>query len=290
MGATGLVGRALCASLERAGVKVTRYSRSARPGFAYWDPERSQIDREPLAHCDAVVNLAGEGLGDKRWSKARKQALRDSRLHSTALLARTIAEVPDPPSVLVNVSAVGYYGDRGQEAVYEDSAPGSGFLAELCERWEQATAVAAQAGVRVVIPRMGVVLTPEGGALGKLLPVFRLGLGGRIGSGRQHMPWIAMPDAISVLRFLIVSRDISGPVNAVAPETTTSAQFTNALAHALHRPALFPLPGIALRAALGELSETLLEGADVRPRVLEQAGFRFELPRLEDALEALLPR
>ncbi|HEX7477833.1 MAG TPA: TIGR01777 family oxidoreductase [Polyangiales bacterium] len=289
LGATGMLGRALCASLEQAGVKVTRYSRAERPGFAHWNPDRNELDRAPLERADAVVNLAGEGIADKRWTKARKRVLRESRVHSTALLARTLAELSDPPSVLVNASAVGFYGDRGEEAVYEDSPAGTGFLAELCEQWEQATAPAARAGIRVAIPRIGVVLTPEGGALAKLLPVFRLGLGGNIGSGEQHMPWIALPDAVSVLRFLIVSRDLSGPVNAVAPEATTNEHFTDALARATHRPAFMPVPSLALRAVLGELSEALLEGANVRPRVLEQAGFRFELPRLEDALDALLP-
>ncbi len=288
MGATGLLGRALCASLERAGVAVTRYSRSPRPGFAHWDPARGEIDRAPLERADIVVNLAGEDVAEKRWTPARKQLLRDSRVQSTALLARTLSELSDPPRALVNASAVGYYGDRGEDAVFEDSAPGSGFLPELCQAWEAATAPAARAGIRVVLPRIGLVLTPDGGILRRLLPVFRLGAGGMIGSGEQYMPWIAMPDAVSLLRFLMVATDVRGPVNAVAPEATRNAHFTEVLAKTVHRPAFLPVPGFALKLAFGELGQSLITGANVRPRVLEQVGFRFEYPRLEDALEALV--
>lgn len=286
MGASGLVGRAFCASLEHAGVKVTRYSRTARPGFAHWDPARGEIDRAPLEKADMVVNLAGEGIADKRWTEQRKALLRDSRLQSTGLLARTLTELETPPRAMVNVSAVGFYGDRGQEAVYEESPAGSGFLAELCQAWEAASAPAARAGIRVVIPRFAPVLTPDGGMLGKLLPIFRSGVGGRIGSGEQFMPWIALADAVSLLRFLMASQ-LRGPVNAVAPEATTNAHFTETLAHRLHRPAMLPVPAFALKAVFGELSQAMLTGANVRPRVLEQAGFRFDYPRLEDALDAL---
>jgi uncharacterized protein len=289
MGASGLLGRALCASLEHAGVKVTRYSRSARPGFAHWNPARGEIDRAPLEAADMVVNLAGEGLADKRWSAARKVLLRESRVQSTELLARTIASLPDPPRALVNASAVGFYGDRGEEAVFEDSPVGKGFLAEVCQAWEQATLPAARAGVRVVIPRFGPILTPEGGMLRRLLPLFRSGVGGRIGNGEQFMPWIALTDAVSLMRFLMASQ-IKGPVNAVAPEATTNAHFTDTLARALHRPAMLPVPAFALKAAFGELSQALLTGANVRPRVLDQAGFRFDYPRLEDALDQMLGR
>lgn len=288
MGATGLLGRALCASLEQAGVQVTRYSRGARPGFAHWDPARGEIDREPLERADIVVNLAGEDIGKKRWTTARKQELRDSRVQSTELLARTLSELRDPPRALVSISAIGYYGDRADEAVYEDSPPGQGFLAELCQAWEDATHPAARVGIRVVIPRMGLVLTPLGGVLQRLLPVFRMGVGGVLGTGTQYMPWIALPDAISLLRFLMASPEMRGPVNAVAPEATTNAHFTEALARAVGRPAIVPVPGFALKLAFGELGQTLLTGANVRPRALEQAGFRFEYPRLEDALEALV--
>jgi uncharacterized protein (TIGR01777 family) len=287
MGATGLLGRALCAALERAGVRVTRYSRSSRPGYAIWDPARGEIDAKPLASADAVVNLAGEGLADKRWTDKRKQLLRDSRIQSTWLLSRTLAGLETPPKVLLNASAVGYYGHRGEEAVYEESPPGRGFLAELCQAWEAAVRPAADRGVRVVMPRFGIVLTPEGGALARLLPIFRAGVGGRLGSGQQFMPWIALQDAVSVLRFLMGAQHVRGPINTVAPEATTNAHFTDTLAHVLHRPAFLPVPNFALKTAFGELSQALLEGANVRPRVLELTGFRFDYPRLEDALEAL---
>lgn len=288
MGATGMLGRALCAALERAGVRVTRFSRSARPGFAIWDPSRGEIDAKPLATADAVVNLAGEDLADKRWTDKRKQQLRDSRIQSTWLLARTLAGLETPPKVLVNASAVGYYGHRGEEAVYEESPPGRGFLAELCQAWEAAVRPAAERGMRVVTPRFGIVLTPDGGALARLLPIFRAGVGGRLGSGQQFMPWIALQDAVSVVRFLMGAQHVRGAVNTVAPEATTNEHFTETLAHVLHRPAFLPVPNFAIKTVFGELSQALLEGANVRPRVLEQTGFRFDYPRLEDALEALV--
>lgn len=288
MGATGMLGRAMCAALERAGVRVARYSRSARPGFAHWDPQRGEIDLEPLARSQAVVNLSGENLADQRWTEARKQLLRDSRIQSTLLLSRSLAKLETPPRVLLNVSAVGYYGDRGPDAVFEDSRPGRGFLAELCQAWEDATGPAAERGIRVVIPRLGVILSPDGGILARLTPIFRLGLGGRLGSGQQFMPWIALQDAVSVLRFLLGANQMRGPVNCVAPEATTNEVFTETLAHVLRRPAILPVPNFAIKTVFGELSQALLEGANVRPRALELSGFRFDYPRLEDALEAIL--
>ena len=288
MGASGLLGRALCASLERAGVEVQRFSRGSRPGFVHWDPATGELDANCFNGVDAVVNLSGEDLAERRWTPARKRELRDSRVVSTQLLARRLSELEQPPRVLVNASAVGYYGHRGEEAVYEESPPGKGFLAELCQAWEQATAPAAARGTRVVMARFGIVLTTEGGALARMLPVFRLGLGGRFGSGQQFMPWISMTDAVSVVRFLMGAQTISGPVNCVAPEATTNEQFVETLSIVVRRPAWFTVPNFALRSALGELSQALLEGANVRPRVLEQAGFRFDYPRLEDALEAIV--
>jgi uncharacterized protein len=287
MGATGFMGRALCAALERSGVTVHRYSRAARPGFSQWDPSSGQIDAEPMNGADAVINLAGEDLAASRWTPARKVALRESRVMSTQLVARAISELSQPPSVLVNASAVGFYGDRGADAVHEHSPAGHGFLAELCQAWEAATAPASQRGVRVVIPRFGVVLSADGGALARMLPLFRLGLGGRLGSGQQFMPWISLTDAVSVLRFLLAAPQVAGPVNTVAPEATTNQDFTETLGRALHRPARMAVPNFALRGMLGELSQVVLQGANVRPRVLEQVGFRFDYPRLEDALDAL---
>ena len=287
MGASGFLGRALCAALEQSGIVVYRYSRSTRPGFYGWDPASGELDTEPLEQAEAVVNLAGEDIAGGRWTTSRKRALRDSRVASTQLLVSTLGKLKRPPAVLVNASAVGYYGHRGDEAVFEQSAPGQGFLSELCQAWEGAAMPAMQRGIRVVIPRFGLVLSTQGGALARMLPAFKLGVGGRLGSGKQFMSWIALSDAVSMLRFLL-SADVFGPVNAVAPEAVTNEAFTETLGRIVRRPTMLPVPVFALKAALGELSQVLLEGANVRPRVLDEVGFRFDYPRLEDALEALL--
>jgi uncharacterized protein len=294
MGASGLLGTALVASLHRAGVRVTAFSRkrgSDRPGFGHWDPSSGVIEAERLEGADAIVNLAGTNLADGRWTEKRKREFWSSRIESTALLARASAALAQPPKVLINASAVGYYGDCGDDAVYEEGPRGKGFLAELCEAWEAATEPAAAAGIRVVKLRFGVVLTPEGGALAKMLVPFRVGLGGRLGTGEQRMPWIALADAVGAARFLMQT-DVSGPVNAVAPESVTNAQFCEALAHVLGRGTFLPVPRFALRAALGSqmADEMLLSGANVRPRRLEIAGYRFEYPRIDDALEVMLGR
>jgi uncharacterized protein (TIGR01777 family) len=288
MGATGFLGRALCAALERSGTTVHRYSRSARPGFASWDPASGAIETEPLEAADAVVNLAGEDIAGARWTAQRKKVLRDSRVGSTQLLVQALGKLKTPPKVLINASAVGFYGHRGQDAVTENSPVGTGFLAELCQAWEAAAMQATAHGVRVVIPRFGIVLSKDGGALSRMLPAFKLGVAGRLGSGQQFMSWISLLDAVSVIRFLISASEINGAVNAVAPEPVTNEDFTEVLGRIVRRPTLLPVPVFALKAALGELSQVLLEGANVRPRVLEHAGFRFDYPRLEDALETLL--
>jgi uncharacterized protein (TIGR01777 family) len=293
MGASGMVGTALTSSLLRAGVRVTAFTRKRQansPGVGFWDPDARQIEEQRLDGADAIINLAGENLADGRWSDARKRRLWSSRVDSTALIASTLLRLPRKPLVWINASAVGYYGNRVEEAVYEESAPGTGFLAELCQAWEAATEPAAQAGIRVVQMRFGVILSTKGGALPKLVRLFRLGLGGRLGSGEQRMPWITLADAVNVARFAARHPDVSGPVNAVAPEPITNEQFTEALGSVLSRPTAFPVPAFALKAVLGgEMAqELLLTGANVRPRKLEIAGYRFEHPRLEDALEALL--
>lgn len=292
MGASGLLGTALTASLRADGVEVVEFSRHARGGRAHWDPEKSEIDAARLEGADAIINLAGESLDSGRWSEGRKRRLWTSRVASTALLARTVATLKHKPEVLVNASAVGYYGDRGEESVDEHSRPGHGYLADLCQAWEQATTAAQEAGVRVVILRWGVVLTPRGGALAKLLPPFRLGLGGRLGRGGQGMPWLALADAVNIVRFVIAHRELRGPINAVAPEVIRNADLVQALGRALGRPTAFNVPSFALRAIFGSqmAQEMLLEGALVRPRVLEESGYRFEYPRLDDALEAMLRR
>jgi uncharacterized protein len=292
-GGTGMLGRALCDALTKNDVEVTVYSRKKPAGvasFALWDPARGEIDTRPLAEADAVVNLTGENIAEGRWTASRKQQLTDSRVGTTALIARTLAALVHKPRVWVNASAVGYYGHREDDAVNEQSDAGEGFLAQLCTAWEAATEPANACGVRVVRLRLGVVLTPEGGMLRKLLPVFRMGLGGTLGSGQQFMPWVTMHDAVNAVLFALRQTRISGPVNVVAPEPVTNAQFTELLAQRLGKPAFMPVPKLAIRTLFGELGDSLmLSGANVRPRVLEQAGFRFEYPRLEDALAALLP-
>jgi uncharacterized protein (TIGR01777 family) len=293
MGANGLVGTELVANQLRSGMRVTAFMRTRRkdsPGMGFWDPSAGEIDAERLEGTEAVVNLAGENLADGRWTSARKRRLWSSRVDTTAFLARTLVQLKQPPLVWVNASAVGYYGDRGDEAVYEDSPPGHGFLAELCQAWEAATEPAQKAGIRVVQLRFGVILTPRGGALAKMLTPFRLGLGGRFGSGEQRMPWIALADAIGAVRFAARHRDLFGPVNAVAPEPITNAQFTEALGQVLHRPTALSVPAFALKTALGGqmAQEVLLSGANVRPRRLEVTGYRFEYPRIDDALESML--
>jgi len=291
-GATGMLGTAMVAALHKAGHVVTAFSRTRhgdRPGFAHWDPDAGTIDAARLQGADAVVNFAGESIGEGRWTEARKQRLIESRVGSTGLLARTLATLPVRPAVFVNASAVGFYGDRGDDAVYEDSPRGQGFLAELVERWEAATAPAADAGIRVVLPRYGVVLAREGGALPRMLAPFKLGLGGRLGSGAQRMPWVTLTDAIGATCFALRHPELNGPVNVVAPENITNALFAETLATVLHRPAAFPVPAFVLKAALGSqmANELLLTGANARPRKLEVTGYRFEHPRLIDALETL---
>jgi uncharacterized protein (TIGR01777 family) len=236
-----------------------------------------------------VVNLAGESLDSGRWTPRRKSRLWSSRVDSTRLLVRTFGELTQPPRVLLNASAVGYYGDRGDEAVTEDSARGQGFLAELCEAWEGAAMLAASEQTRVCCMRLGVVLSADGGALHKMLLPFRLGVGGRLGSGEQRFPWVAIDDAVSIMRFLVVREELSGPVNVVAPESVSNAQLTEELGVALDKPTAIPVPAFALKLGLGEMAgETLLSGANVRPRRLEVAGYKFEFPRLADALHYLL--
>jgi uncharacterized protein (TIGR01777 family) len=307
-GGSGLIGRSLAGTLERDGVEVTLYRRPQgrshakskvergelspiHESTASWDPASRTVDMGPLERSEAVINLAGESLADGMWTRSRKQRIWSSRVDVTQWLATTLASLPEGkrPSVLVNASAVGFYGDRGQEHVNEDSQRGRGFLAELCEAWEAATRPARDAGIRVINVRFGVVLAPEGGALAKMLPVFSKGLGGRFGDGTQAMPWITLTDAVGVIRFALGHPEIHGPLNAVAPDLITNGQLTDALSRSLGKPARLPVPAFALRTIFGEMArETLLGGARVHPRKLEIAGYRFEYPRLDDALHALM--
>lgn len=290
-GSSGLIGSALCRALSARGDQVVRLvRRTAGPGEISWDPTAGRLEGAGLAGVEAVVNLAGAGIGDRRWSPARRRLLVSSRVGSTALVARALAASERRPLLLLNASAVGIYGDRGDELLDETSAPGSGFLAELCRQWEAATEAAAAAGVRVVCLRSGVVLAPAGGALARQLPLFRSGLGGRLGDGRQWVSWISIDDHVGVLLHVLDTDQVRGPVNAVAPAPVTNAQLTASLAGALHRPALLAVPAPLLRVVLGRglADEMVLASQRVQPGALAGAGYRFAHPDIDTALTATL--
>ncbi len=293
-GSTGLVGSAVVEGLRRRGhdvLRVVRGTSVAGEETIRWDPAAGTIDAARLDGIDAVVHLAGENIASGRWTAARKAAIRDSRVKGTSLLCDALAGCARPPATLVCASATGYYGDRGEEPLTEDSPPGSGFLAEVCREWEGAAAAAARKGIRVVHLRAGIVLSAEGGALAKMLPLFRAGLGGALGSGRQYWSWIALDDLVGVVLHALAREELKGPVNAVAPHPVTNREFTAALARALSRPAFLPAPAFALRLALGEMADALLlAGARVLPRRLEETGYRFLHPEIGMALSAALGR
>lgn len=290
-GSSGFVGSALVPALVGAGHSVVRIvhggrAESARGDIA-WDPTRGVLDAAALdgGGVDAVVNLAGESV-DERWTADRKRRIRSSRVDGTSLLARTIAALPRRPTVFVSASAVGIYGNRGSEAVDESSAPGSGFLPEVAVAWEAAASPARAAGIRTVHPRFGMILSPKGGALAKMLPPFRMGAGGKIASGAQYMSWIALDDVIGALQFALATPALSGPANFTAPNPVTNADFTHALGHALHRPTMATIPPFALKLAFGEMAEeVLIAGQRVYPRALERAGYVFRHPHLAEALQ-----
>jgi len=286
-GATGLIGRALVARLRASGVQVRRLVRraAARPSDdVEWDPMRGVLPPSALDGVDAIVHLAGEPIA-KRWTAERKRAIRESRVRGTELLARMIASLDRKPRVLVSGSAIGVYGDRGDELLDESSATGDGFLANVVSEWERAAAPASEAGVRVVLLRTGLVLSRQGGVLEKLLLSFKLGLGGPMGSGRQWMSWIALDDQLRAIEYALASPALSGPVNLVSPNPVTNAEFAATLGLVLARPALIPVPAVALELLFGEMArETILAGQRVLPRALVTAGFEFAHPTLEQAL------
>ncbi len=292
-GATGLVGRSLEAFLGIAGHRVTRIVRRPRPDTddVGWDPAAGQLDVAALEGVDAVVHLAGESIASLRWSPEKKHAIHESRIVGTRLLAERLAEMPSPPATLISASAVGYYGDRPGAELDEKATRGEGFLAGVCRDWEAATYPLAGSSTRVVHLRIGVVLTAAGGALATQLPLFRLGLGGPVGSGRQGLSWIDLDDLVYAIHFLLSHSDIEGPVNATAPGHVSNREFGATLGRVLHRPAVLPAPAFAMRLALGEMAdEMLLSGVRARPAVLEDAGFRFARPDLESALAFELGR
>ncbi|MDP8950767.1 MAG: TIGR01777 family oxidoreductase [Actinomycetota bacterium] len=291
-GSTGLVGTALVPALTNEGHRVVRLTRSGdgSDDAVRWDPAAGTIDAERLRGIDAVVHLAGENIVG-RWTPAKKARIRDSRVKGTRLLAETIAGLSTPPPVMVSTSATGYYGDRGNELLREESAPGTNFLAGVCQEWEAAAQPAREAGVRVVHPRFGLVLSPEGGALGTTLPIFKLGGGGRIGSGNQYWPWVAIDDVVGAIFHCLTSESLEGPVNVGVYDPPTNAQYTRTLGRVLNRPTIFPLPAPAARLMLGQVAdELLLASQRVEPAKLRESGYEFRYPELEGALRHLLGR
>jgi uncharacterized protein (TIGR01777 family) len=288
-GATGFIGSHLTATLKREGHVVIPVSRKATTDGIQWDPARGVLDPAALEGVDAVIHLAGEGIADKRWTEARKQAILESRTRPTDLLARTLASLREPPGVLISMSAVGIYGDSGDRLVTEDAPVGDDFLARVCRAWEAAAEPAHAAGIRVVHPRMGVVLSRDGGALTRMLLPFRLGLGGRLGHGEQWMSWIAIDDAVTGLDHCLKDGELHGPVNLTAPVPVTNREFTSTLARALRRPAVIPVPALALRVLFGEVAEaTLLTGQRATPGRLQQSGYQFTYGSLGAALQHVI--
>ena len=291
-GASGLIGRQLVDFLS--GEEHEMFPLVRRPSRSdsreiQWDPARGELAAGALEQFDAVIHLGGVGIADERWSAARKSEIRASRVESTRLLAETIARLRHPPRTFLCASAIGYYGDRGDEILDESAAAGAGFLSEVCAAWENAAAPASQAGVRVVHLRTGLVLSASGGALGKMLTPFRMGMGGKLGSGRQWMSWIAMDDLTSAVGWLLNHPEISGPVNMVAPGAVTNNEFAHVLGHVLRRPTFFGVPTCAVKLAFGEMGEQLLLASQrVTPRVLQETGYKFKFEGLERALRHVL--
>ncbi|UCE02117.1 MAG: TIGR01777 family oxidoreductase [Candidatus Latescibacterota bacterium] len=290
-GASGLVGSTLIPFLTAGGHRMRRLGRSRSRGADHvWDPASGTIDTDALEGIDAIVHLAGENIGS-RWTSAKKQEIRNSRVQSTRLLAERLAAMSSPPRTLVCASAIGFYGEQGDERLDESSAAGSGFLAEVCRDWEAAAEPARRAGIRVVHLRFGIVLSPRGGPLARMLPPFRMGGGGVIGGGKQYISWIGIDDAIHVILRALTDESLEGPVNAVAPTPVTNAEFTRTLGKVLRRPTLVPLPAFVARALFGEMAEaTLLSSARVQPQKLLDRGHSFQHPQLEEALRHLLGR
>ena len=295
-GSTGLIGEALVPELEAGGHRVVRLSRSSRGGAVRWDPMRGEIQAERLTGVEAAVHLAGESIAGEnpvtgRWTSKRKARILQSRTKGTRLLAETLARLPTPPRVLVSASAIGYYGDRGDEVLREDSAPGNSFLGEVCREWEAAADPAREAGMRVVHPRFGIVLSKEGGALGTTLPIFKLGGGGRIGNGRQWWSWVALDDVVGAVVHALTTDSLSGPANVGSPNPLRNAEYTKLLGRVINRPTPFPLPAPVARLALGQVAdELLLASARVEPARLLETGYEFRYPHLEGALRHLLGR
>ena len=291
-GSSGLIGTAVSGALRAEGHTVHRLvrpGRAAESGDLRWDPAAGELDRAAAEGADAVVHLAGASIAEGRWSDARKHLLRSSRVDATRHLVDGLSKLARPPKVLVSASAIGYYGDRGEEALSEQSAPGNDFLAQLARDWEAEAARAEQFGIRSVRLRFGIVLSPKGGALARMLLPFRVGAGGRLGSGRQWMSWVSLPEVIGFIRSAIENTELRGAVNAVAPNPVRNTHFTKILGKVLRRPTIFPVPAFALRILLGEMADALLLSSQrVVPKQLQDRGYRFQHPDLEQALNAVL--
>jgi uncharacterized protein (TIGR01777 family) len=292
-GASGLLGQALVSSLRGDGHEVVRLVRRppAAPDEAQWDPRGGHVEPAALSGADAVINLAGPGLGDRPWTPARKRLLLDDRVSATRTITQAwaaVATTEPRPRVLLSMSGTGYYGTPGEALLTEESPQGDGYVAAIAAAWEQATSPAAEAGIRVVRMRTGVVLAARGGAFGRLLPIFRLGLGGRLGTGRQWWSWVALPDYVAGVRFLLDHEEIDGPVNLTAPEPIRNADLSAAMGRVLHRPTFAVVPGVALKLPLRDFAEDLLGGQRSVPRRLLDAGFAFEHPSFEPALRSVL--
>jgi len=289
-GASGLVGSALRSTLKAAGTDVTPLVRAAaKSGEIEWHPNRGSIDAPALEGFDAVINLSGDGIANGRWTEEKKHRIVDSRVNGTRLLSETMANLARKPGAFINASAVGFYGSRGDELVDEESGPGEGFLANVCRQWESATAPAEQAGIRVVKLRLGVILTPNGGIMGSMLRPFKLGLGGKVGSGEQVISWVAMDDVVAAIDFILQNDSLRGPINVVAPHPVTNEEFTKILGRVLSRPTFMAMPAFAARLVFGEMAdEMMLSSTRVSPKALEGAGYEFQYPQLEPAMQHLL--
>jgi uncharacterized protein len=293
-GSTGLIGSALVGLLSAGGHQIVRLVRPpARTDASAiaWDPVAGTVETSRLEGMDAVVHLAGENIASGRWTREKKAKLRASRVDGTRLLCEALANLAAPPRVIVCASAVGFYGSRGDEVLDETSTAGSGFVAEICQEREQAAAAAVQKGIRVVFPRFGVVLTPKGGALPKVVGLFRKRLGGRVGTGQQYQSWIALDDAVAALQHMVLHSELCGPVNTVTPNPVTNREFTEIMGRVLDRPTWFTKPGFLLRLILGEMAnDLLLNSVRVQPARLLATGYRFQYPHLEDALRKTLDK
>ena len=291
-GSSGMIGTALRQHFSTHGHEVLRLVRrnpDRQAGEFRWDPLREEIDTSAFDGVEVVINVAGENIGTGRWTRAKRRRIRESRVGTTGLLARTMAQLSTPSRVFICASAIGYYGSRGDELLTENSTQGTGFLAEVVKDWETATRSAEDAGVRVVNTRFGVVMDPSDAGLRKMLPFFRLGLGGRLGSGRQYLSWVTLKDVTRAVEFVMTNEELTGPVNIVSPGVVTNREFTRVLAGVLHRPAILPVPSFALKAVFGRMAEdTLLANTRVRPEKLLRAGYEFSHPELRAALGELL--